>query len=228
MAGADPPPRWPWTPLWGPQAQEGPSVKFLCRLTLPHPPTALPAEAPWRLSLRLRGALSRRLASQFTEKAGDTRRAFPPAACAPAAPPALKPHRLCPCVLPLSCRRGRILCSCGPPLTGQGHDRVRGAISGPLLSPPAAFTSPGSVLPECKLVLTPLLRETFRPHFLLPAPHFYTHTHTHTHTHVHTHIDEFLKELLLLPASIFASSSPFRILPLIFTEAAFPLAHLCV
>ena len=96
VSGADPPSRWQWTPLWGPQAQAGPPGKFLCRLTLPPPPKALLAEAPSSLRLRLRGALSRRLASQFTEKAGGTRRAFPPVACAPAAPPPLKPHRLCP------------------------------------------------------------------------------------------------------------------------------------
>ena len=173
--------------------------------------------------------MSRRLASQFTEKAGGTRRAFPPTACAAAT-------HLCPCVLPLFCHLRRTLCSGSPPVTGQGLDRVPGAISGSLLSPPEAFTSPGSVLPACKPVLTPLLRETFRPPLAAPSlPFLHTHAHPHvqihacTHTpHTHTHTHEFLKELLLLPASIFASSSPFRILPLIFTEAAFPLAHLCV
>ena len=67
-----------------------------------------------------------------------------------------------------------------PTLTRWGRDPVRGAARGPLLSPPAVCTSPGSVLPACKLVLTPL-RETTRPHFLLPNP-ISTHRHTRTHT----------------------------------------------
>ena len=132
--------------------------------------------------------MSRRLASQFTEKAGGTRRAFPPTACAAAT-------HLCPCVLPLFCHLRRTLCSGSPPVTGQGLDRVPGAISGSLLSPPEAFTSPGSVLPACKPVLTPLLRETFRPPLAAPSlPFLHTHAHPHvqihacTHTpHTHTH-----------------------------------------
>lgn len=164
VSAADPAPPWQ-VPLRGPQAQAGPAVTLPSPAHPPAFPMTLPAEAP----LRLRGALSREIRRH--QESVSTR------GLRPGHPPASGPVSSRSPVAVVG-----LFVQAAPTLTRWGHDPVWGAVRGPLLSPPAACTSPGSVLPACKLVLTPLLRETIRPHFLLPTPHFYTQTHSRAHT----------------------------------------------
>lgn len=123
------------------------------------------------------------LNSPRKEKAGGTRRAFPPAACAPRHPTASAP---------VSFRSPVALDGLFVQAAPQSQVRAMtasGALSaGPFSPLQKPLPPPGSVLPASKPVLTPLLRETFRPHLPLPASHFYTHMHTHTckHTLAHT------------------------------------------